>query len=216
MNARSQRRYKDNSSFDHVDGAFFDMVTFRDYKKAITIHRPDLREKLFFLLSGMIVSIPFTLYVGKLTKQLCFIMPLFYARVCSTAILTPFIEEFAKAYPLFYRHGETEKSLFTLGFIVGLGFGITEFLIYILQLEAPIYSRLPAIFFHAANTSITAYGIARNRIVWPYLIAVTLHSMMNLSAIFGLLWLISGFPILSVTLLLSWYLYQKTSEKFVE
>ena len=192
------------------------MVTFRDNKKVITIHRPDLREKIFFFLSGMIISIPFTLYVGKLTKQLCQIMPMFYATLCSTAIFTPFVEEFAKAYPLFYRHGETEKSIFTLGCIGGLGFGIAEFFIYILQLGAQINIRLTLIFFHTASTSITAYGIAKKRPVWPYLIAVTLHLINNLSAIFNLLWLMSGYPILSVTLLLSWYLYQKTSEKFVD
>ena len=192
------------------------MVTFRDNQKVITIHRPDLKEKIFFFLSGMIVSIAFTLFVKTLTKQLCVIMPLFYARICTTAIFTPFVEEFTKAYPLFYRHGETEKSIFTLGVIVGSGFGITEFFIYVLQFGESIYSRLPSIFFHAASTSITAYGIARNRPLWPYLISVTLHSMNNLAAIFRLLWLVSGYPILSVTLLISWYLYNKTSEKFVD
>lgn len=186
------------------------MSSTQNNEKIIGIHRPGLKEKFFFFLSGTIVSIPFTLYARTLTSQLCVHMPILYARICSTAIFTPFVEEFAKAYPLFYRHGETERSIFTLGFIVGLGFGITEFFMYVFLVRAPIYIRLPGIFFHAASTSITAYGIARNR-PWLYLAAVTLHFLNNLSAIFGLLWLISGFPTLIVALFLSWTFYWKTS-----
>ena len=89
-------------------------------KKAVTIvvHRPDIQEKLFFLLSGIITSVPFTLFVGSFTDSICITLPMFYAQICSVAVFTPFIEEFAKAFPLFYRHGETTRSLFILGFIV--------------------------------------------------------------------------------------------------
>lgn len=191
------------------------MATLREDEIIITIHKPDLKEKFFFFISGMVVSIPFTLYTGKLCKQLCFVMPILYARLCSTALVTPFIEELAKAYPLFYRHGETERSIFTLGLLGGMGFGIAEFLIYVLQLGEPIYARLPLIFFHAASTSITAYGIAKKRPFWLYLISVVLHSTNNIAAIFGLLFLISGYPILIVTFLIGWYLYRKTSDSFV-
>lgn len=192
------------------------METHREDEVVIPIHKPDLKEKFFFFVSGMIVSIPFTLYTGTLIKPLCFVMPILYARLCSTALITPFTEELAKAYPLFYRHGETEKSIFTIGFLGGLGFGVVEFLIYVLQLGAPIYSRLPPIFFHAASTSITAYGIAKNRPLWLYLVAVGLHAINNISAIFGLLWLMSGYPLLIVTFLIVWYLYRKTSDTFVD
>ena len=92
-----------------------------------SIHRPSLEEKLFFLSSGVITSVPLTLFVGTFTDSLCVVLPLTYATICSVAIFTPFIEEFAKAYPLFYRHGETERSLFSLGFLVGLGFGLKQF-----------------------------------------------------------------------------------------
>lgn len=192
------------------------MTTHRENEMTIPIHRPNLKEKSFFFISGMTVSIPFTLYTGALIKQLCFVMPLLYSRLCSTAFITPLIEELAKAYPLFYRHGETEKSIFTLGFIGGLGFGVVEFMIYVLQLGAPIFPRLPPIFFHAASTSITAYGIAKNRPLWLYLVAVGLHAINNISAIFGLLWLTSGYPLLLATFLIVWHLYRKTSDTFVD
>jgi hypothetical protein len=191
------------------------MATFRDDKRIIPLHRPGLREKLFFFISGFIISVPLTLYVGSFTDYLCVLLPLFYATVCSTAIFTPFIEEFAKAYPLFYRHGETERSLFNLGFLVGLGFGISEFVVYILALGAPISLRLPAIFFHAASTSITAYGIATKRPGRFYLAAVFLHFSNNFSALFGLLWFIGGVAAVAIAYLLSWRLYRKTSERFV-
>ncbi|MFQ6124880.1 MAG: hypothetical protein ACE5R6_09810 [Candidatus Heimdallarchaeota archaeon] len=82
----------------------------------ITPHKPDFKERLFFFISGIIISVPFTLLVGTLTRALCVLMTVFLASVCATTLFTPLIEEFAKVYPLFYRHGETEKSLFSLGF----------------------------------------------------------------------------------------------------
>jgi RsiW-degrading membrane proteinase PrsW (M82 family) len=140
-----------------------------------------------------------------------------YAILLSTIVLAPFIEEFAKVFPLFYRHGETQRSFLTLGFLVGLGFGIVEFLTYILALEAPILTRLPAIFMHPMNTSITAYGIATKRTVWFYLLAVALHFSFNFAAVFYPL--LPNMGIIAVLLLafyLSWRFYYKTSEKFVD
>ena len=46
-------------------------------------------------------------------------------------MIAPFIEELAKVFPLFYRHGETERSIVMLGILIGLGFGITEFVLYV-------------------------------------------------------------------------------------
>lgn len=183
-------------------------------EKAVTIvvHRPDIQEKLFFLLSGIITSVPFTLFVGSFTDSICITLPMFYAQICSVAVFTPFIEEFAKAFPLLYRHGETTRSLFILGFIVGLGFGFTEFLLYVFVLGQPIFVRLPAIFFHAATTSITVYGIGTNRIWFFYLIAVGLHFVINISALLESFWIIVGPVALSVAYLLAWYLYNRTTE----
>ena len=183
-------------------------------EKAVTIvvHRPDIQEKLFFLLSGIITSVPFTLFVGSFTDSICITLPMFYAQICSVAVFTPFIEEFAKAFPLFYRHGETPRSIFVLGFIVGLGFGFTEFLLYVFVLGQPIFVRLPAIFFHAATTSITAYGIGTNRIWFFYLIAVGFHFVINISALLESFWIIVGPVALSAAYLLAWYLYNRTTE----
>jgi RsiW-degrading membrane proteinase PrsW (M82 family) len=182
----------------------------------VSVHKPDLTEKLFFLLSGIITSVPLTLFVGSFTDSLCITLPMFYAQICSTVIFTPFIEEFAKAFPLFYRHCETTRSLFLLGFIVGIGFGFTEFFLYVFVLNQPILVRLPGIFFHAASTSITAYGIGKHRTWLFYLIAVTLHFIINFAATFSSLWLMIGPAVLALTYYLSWYLYRRTSEKFIK
>ncbi len=181
----------------------------------IPLHRPGSKEKLFFLSSGIIVSIPLTLFASVLSNSFCFLLPVLYGEICATAIFAPFIEEFAKVYPLFYRHGETERSIFTLGFLVGLGFGITEFFVYVIGAGAPVSIRLPGIFFHAASTSITSYGIAIKRAVPFYLVAVLFHLLYNFFTFLGSLWLIGG-PIALITVYyLSWYLYGKTREKLV-
>jgi hypothetical protein len=185
-------------------------------KVSVFVHRPSLQEKLFFLLSGIITSVPLTLFVGTFTDSLCISLPIFYAQICSTVIFTPFVEEFAKAFPLFYRHGETTRSLFSLGFIVGLGFGFTEFLIYVFALGQSILIRLPGIFFHAASTSITAYGIGTHRTLPFYLIAVGLHFAINFAATFPSIWIIVGPTAIAITYYLSWYLYKRTSETFTE
>jgi RsiW-degrading membrane proteinase PrsW (M82 family) len=189
------------------------MATLQDNKAVIPLHRPGLKEKLFFFISGIIISIPFALFVESLSSYFLNIrLPEFYAVALSAAIIAPLSEEFAKAYPLFYRHGETERSIFILGFLVGLGFGIVEFLLYIFVFEAPILIRLPAILFHATNTSITAYGIATRQPIKFYLIAVAFHFSNNFFAVFGQFWLIGGVASIAISYFLSWRLYRKTSE----
>jgi hypothetical protein len=192
------------------------MVSSEKNKISVSVHRPSLQEKLFFLLSGIITSVPLTIFAGTFTDSLCISLPIFYAQVCSIVIFTPFVEEFAKAFPLFYRHGETTKSLFSLGFIVGLGFGFTEFLLYVFALDQSILVRLPGIFFHAASTSITAYGIGTNRPWTFYLIAVGLHFIVNFAALFFSQWILIGPTAVSVAYYLSWRLYKQTSETFPE
>jgi RsiW-degrading membrane proteinase PrsW (M82 family) len=183
------------------------------HRISVSVHRPSLKEKLFFFLSGILTSVPLTLFVGTFTDSLCISLPLFYSQICSIAIFTPFVEEFAKAYPLFYRHGETTRSLFSLGFIVGLGFGFTEFILYVFALNQPILVRLPGIFFHAASTSITAYGIGNHKPLPFYLIAVGLHFVINFSTLFDY-GLVIGPAAIAFTYYLSWRLYKKTSETF--
>ena len=102
----------------------------------------------------------------------------------------------------------------TLGFLVGLGFGIIEFLEYVLILKVPFFFRLPGIFFHAASTSIVGYGIANKKPAAFYLIAVALHFSNNVSALFApyeSLILI----IFTMALYFWWYLYQKTPETII-
>ena len=185
-------------------------MTSSEKEISIPVHEPNLKEKIFFLFSGILTSVTLTLFIGNFTDTLCIALPILYANICSIAIFTPFVEELSKAYPLFYRHGETTRSLFTLGFFVGLGFGFTEFLLYVFALNQPILLRLPAIIFHAASTSITAYGIGTKRPLIFYLTSVALHFAINFASIFSDLWIIVGPTALSITFLLSWILYKKT------
>jgi RsiW-degrading membrane proteinase PrsW (M82 family) len=188
----------------------------------IVLHRPSVVEKFFFFTSGILMSIPFTILAETLSVSFVSIsLPELYATILSVAIIGPIIEEFAKAYPMFYRHGETERSIFSLGFLVGLGFGIVEFFLYILVYSAPILLRLPAILFHATNSSITAYGIATKKPLKFYLVAVTLHFLINFSAInfstrFEVFWIVGVVVALLASYTLSWNLYLKTGERFVE
>ena len=151
-----------------------------EQKATIALHKPNIKEKIFFFLSGLLVSVPFTLVFSEFSDSLCVALPLIFAQVCSSVIFVPFIEEFAKVFPLFYRHGETERSLLDLGILVGLGFGVTEFALYVFTLGAPFISRVPGIIFHASSAGITAYGIAKKKPLPFYLVAVSLHLANNL------------------------------------
>ena len=178
----------------------------------IPLHRPRLQEKLFFLLSGIILSIPQTLVINTVLYPL---VPSDYLGFLSVVLLAPMIEEFSKAFPLFYRHAETERSIFVLGFLVGLGFGIVEFLEYVLIIGAPIALRIPGIFFHAAMTSTIAYGIAKKKALPFYLVAVAFHFSNNFLAEVGNVWYIGGPAIIGGAYLLSWYLYSRTKERMI-
>jgi hypothetical protein len=181
----------------------------------IHLHKPDMNEYLFYFLSGVIISIPFTVFYEAYTDQLCVMLPVFAAQVCSTVLFAPFIEEFAKAYVLFYRHGETQRTLVTLGLLTGLGFGVTEFLLYIFVYHAPVFLRVPGLFFHAASTGIIAYGITVRKPLVFYLIAVFLHVANNFFAVLGTFWYIGGPVILFLTYVLAYFLYKRSKEIIV-
>jgi RsiW-degrading membrane proteinase PrsW (M82 family) len=144
-------------------------------KTVIKLHKPDTSELMFFFACGAIISVPLTLFIYQYTDTLLTGLDPFPITLISSALFAPFIEEFAKAYPLFYRHGETQGSIFNLALLVGLGFGTVELLTYVSALGVPIASRLPGLFFHPASTSITAYGIATKRPLPFYMAAVSLH-----------------------------------------
>ena len=179
--------------------------------KSISIHKPSVQEKLFFFISGIVTSVPLTFFVNIFTDSLCVTLPFLYAQICSIVIFTPFIEEFAKAYPLFYRHGESERSLFVLGFLVGFGFGLAEFLLYVFVYNQLWFVRIPGIFFHAASTSIVAYGIRTNRSWQFFLVAVGLHFAINFAALFTFFWWITSVA-LFIVFYVSWYLNKITIE----
>jgi RsiW-degrading membrane proteinase PrsW (M82 family) len=184
----------------------------------ISVHKPDIKEKIFFLSSGLLMSVPFTLFFSDFSNSLCVAMPLLFAQVCALVIFAPFIEEVAKVFPLFYRHGETERSLLDLGILVGVGFGLTEFALYVFTLGSPFISRIPSVIFHASSAAITAYGIAKKKPLQFYLIAVTFHLANNLLALFSsefALLYIPGLIVLVATYLLAWRLYRRTSETIV-
>ena len=181
----------------------------------VPLHKPHAKEMLFFLVSGIIVSIPLTVFINNYSGYLFFFLPSNYVGIFSVVILAPLIEEFSKAYPLFYRHAETERGIFTLGFLVGLGFGIVEFVEYVVFLQVPILVRLPAVFFHGCTTSIIAFGIAKKQPFGFYLIAVALHLSNNLLAVMGPVWVIGGPVIIGLTYLFAWFLYSRTKQRMI-
>jgi RsiW-degrading membrane proteinase PrsW (M82 family) len=189
-----------------------------EQKATISVHKPDIKEKIFFFLSGLLVSVPFTVFLSEFSDSLCIAMPLLFSQICASVIFAPFIEEFAKVFPLFYRHGETERSLLELGILVGLGFGVTEFALYVFALDAYFISRVPGVIFHASSTCITAYGIAKKKPIRFYLIAVAFHLTNNFLAFFSISFsflYIFGLLVLIGVYLLAWYLYRRTSETIV-
>jgi RsiW-degrading membrane proteinase PrsW (M82 family) len=189
-----------------------------EQKAVMRVHKPDIKEKIFFFISGLLVSVPFTLFFSGFTDTLCVALPSPFAEVCAIVIFAPFIEEFAKVFPLFYRHGETERSIVNLAVLTGLGFGITELILYVVTLGAPLISRIPGVIFHASSAGITAYGIAKKKPLKFYLIAVAAHFANNLFALFSgevTLLYMPGLIILVATYLLAWRLYRRTSETIV-
>ncbi len=187
-----------------------------EQKAVIPVHKPNIKEKIFFFISGILVSVPFTLFFSGFADSFCMTLPFFYDQICSVVIFAPFIEEFAKVFPLFYRHGETERSIVTLAILAGLGFGITEFALYVFTLDAPFVSRIPAVIFHASSAAITAYGIAKKKPLRFYLVAVSLHLANNLIALLAFsLAVIPGIAVVVAVYLLAWRLYNRTTETVV-
>ena len=67
----------------------------------IQLHKPSIRELLFFLLSGAIVSVPLTLFIEQnFATPLLTGFSTFDITIISVAIFAPFVEEFAKVFPL--------------------------------------------------------------------------------------------------------------------
>jgi RsiW-degrading membrane proteinase PrsW (M82 family) len=176
----------------------------------IPLHKPSLRELIFFFSCGILVSIPFALFFSNLYP--------FFPAVLAVIFVAPFVEELAKVFPLFYRHGETERSLVTLGVLIGLGFGISEFFLYVFILDVPWIVRIPGVIFHASSAAITAYGIAKKKPLPYYLVSVLLHAANNFFAVeaAATIGVLAELLILITVYLLAWQFYHKASnEKMV-
>ena len=185
-----------------------------DQKTVVPIHRPDLKEKLFFFASGLLVGVPFTVVFLQIVDVVYLAVPALLAQLGSVGVTTPFIEEFAKVFPLFYRHGENERSIVTLGILAGLGFGLTAFAIGAAAAGLSYLALLPWIFFNGASAGITAFGIAKKRAVPFFLLAVALHAASNFSFFIGDAFFYgAGLAFVGVTILLAWHLYRRTSER---
>jgi RsiW-degrading membrane proteinase PrsW (M82 family) len=171
----------------------------------IPIHKPTFKEYAFFFTSGILVSIPFAFFFSQF-------YPLFPSAL-AIILLAPFIEELAKVFPLFYRHGETERSYVTLGILIGLGFGISEFVLYVFFQGVPFIVRIPGVIFHASSAAITAYGIAKKNPLPYYLISVSLHVANNLFAYAPeVLGIFAGIVILLTVYMLAWRYYHTASK----
>ena len=170
---------------------------------------------LFFFSCGVIMSVPITVFIASLATPLLGGLDAFSATLMSTATFAPFIEEFSKVFPLFYRHGETQRSILNLAIMVGLGFGIVELFTYVYLLGTPLVFRLPGLFFHPSSTAIAAYGIATKRPLVFYALAVSLHFANNFLAIVNPFPFSASILILGLTVWLAWTFYRKTKEKVI-
>ena len=182
----------------------------------IPIHRPNNTELLFFFACGVIMSVPITLIFAALADPLLVGLEESVATIISVAIFPPFIEEFSKIFPLYYRHGETQRSIMQLALAVGLGFGFVEMITYGVIFGVGILSfRVLGLLFHPASTAIAAYGIATKRPLSYYALAVALHFLNNFLAITDPLPIISlSILIVGVTVWIALSLYRKTKETF--
>ena len=183
----------------------------------IPLHHPGLLEMASYLIQGFIVSVAISVFLETLAKDYVAVaIPGLFGYIILVSFFAPLIEEFTKVFPLLYRHAETEKSIIKLGFLSGLGFGFAEFALYAFYFNAPIVIRLPEMFFHAANTSIVAYGVTRQQFSKYYLVAVLFHFANNFLTFFGDIWYIGGFGVIALTFYLAWKFYGKSSDSYLK
>lgn len=178
-----------------------------DRQCVISLHKPSRQELIFFFSCGILLSFPFALFFSQTYS--------FFPYALALIVIGPFVEELAKVFPIFYRHGETERSYVTIGALIGLGFGISELALYVFFLGAPLISRVPGVIFHSSSASITAYGIAKKNPLPYYLIAVMLHITINFFAYENVLSIgfLAYLAALVVAYLLAWNFYQKASKE---
>ncbi len=189
------------------------MVSTKPQECVIPIHRPRTREMIFFFFCGVIMSISITFFISAVLEAPLSGLPALSAQVIFVAVFPGFIEEFSKIFPLYYRHGETQRSILNLAIMVGLGFAIVELLEYVIFLGTPIYVRVPGLFFHPSTTAISAYGIATKRPIPFYLLAAALHFSANFSAIVSPFPFSLEFIFIALAIYLAYSFYNRTKEK---
>jgi hypothetical protein len=117
------------------------------------------------------------------------------------------IEELLKAVPLLYRHIDVKKSIMNLAIYLGFGFGFSELILYVVNFDVPIRSRIPSLIFHPISAIIIAYGINKGQTLKFFLISLFSHSgsnflkLVNPDWVFG--WLVIN--IIAVVLAVSLY-----------
>jgi RsiW-degrading membrane proteinase PrsW (M82 family) len=169
----------------------------------------------FFFSCGIIMSVSITLVITSVLEPGLSGLNDPWPAVISLVVFAPFVEEFSKIFPLYYRHGETQRSILNLAILVGLGFAIVELLEYVLLLGTPVIYRLPGLFFHPSTASISAYGIATRRPAPFYLLAVSLHFGANFLSIVNPLPLSLSILVVGLTVFLAYTFYGKTKEKVI-
>jgi len=183
----------------------------------IPLHHPGTLEMSSFFVQGLIVSVAISVFLETLAKNyVAFAIPGDLGYIILVTAFAPVIEEFTKVFPLLNRHAETEKSIVKLGFLSGLGFGLAELLVYVFFFSAPIAVRLPEMFFHAANTSLVAYGVAKHKFLKYYGIAVFFHFASNALTFAGDIWFIGGIGIIALVYYLAYAAYNQSSDSFLE
>jgi RsiW-degrading membrane proteinase PrsW (M82 family) len=94
-----------------------------------------------------------------------------------------------------------------------LGFGISEFVLYVAVYDVPFYARIPGIIFHASSAAITAYGIAKKKPLPYFLIAISLHVGNNYFAVSNSVFSLIGQVLILVTVYLLAYRYYHLASK---
>jgi RsiW-degrading membrane proteinase PrsW (M82 family) len=183
----------------------------------VPLHHPGTLEMSSFFVQGLIVSVAISVFLETLARDYVAVtIPGDIGYIILVTVFAPVIEEFTKIFPLLNRHAETEKSIVKLGFLSGLGFGLAEFLVYVVYFSAPIAVRLPEMFFHAANTSLVAYGVAKHKFMMYYGLAVFFHFANNALTFAGDIWFIGGLGIIALVYYLAYDVYSKSSDSFLE
>ncbi len=179
------------------------------------VHRPGVKEYLYYFVQGLIISVALTFFFENMARGL--VTDFFSTQMAGfvlIVVLAPIIEEYFKVYPLFSRHAETARSQIRLGFFSGLGFGISEFFVYVFLVGAPVSVRLPGLLFHAASTSIAASGFSKHQFLQFYAIAVILHAVNNFFAELGDIWFFGGLATVLLAYILAYREYSTAEDEY--